>query len=149
MTLPTDYTPKLGLSFIFRLPLLIPCIYHIDASYPKKLVIRFLVVLSPPAGNRNLYISKGRERIKFIEKESLHQDLESFVWVYLCHTIIVTVILFQITLEQPLGTKLVSSELPHLYSFSVCHWIWVSERNAHYRSKQWEGWRGETKRNQK
>lgn len=98
MTLPTDYIPKLGLSFIFRLPLLIPWVYHVDASYPKKLVvIRFLVVLSPPAGNRNLYIIKGRERIKLIEKESLHQDLEAFVWAYLYRTVIVTAILYQIT----------------------------------------------------
>lgn len=74
MSLPTDYAKKLGLSFIFRLPVLIPWVYHIDVSYPEKLVVtRFLFVLSLSTGNRNLYISKGREKNqKLIEKWSLY-----------------------------------------------------------------------------
>lgn len=66
MSLPTDYKPKVGLSFIFRLPLLILWVYHIDVSHLERVVTvtRFLFVLSPPTGNKNFTVSTGGERIK-------------------------------------------------------------------------------------
>lgn len=49
MALPTDCKPKLGLSFIFRFPVVVPWVCHMDVSYPERLVVTScLFVQSPP-----------------------------------------------------------------------------------------------------
>lgn len=49
MALPTDYKPKLGLSFIFRFPVVVPWVCPMDVLYPEKLIVtRCLFVQCPP-----------------------------------------------------------------------------------------------------
>lgn len=60
MALPTDRKAKLGLSFIFRFPVVVPWVCHMDVSYPEKLVVI-----------RCLF-GRGRDQ-RLIGKRSLHQ----------------------------------------------------------------------------
>lgn len=72
-TLPHHCKPKLGLSFRFGLPVLIPQLFHIHAPCPEELSLGLF--LAPTTGNRNLDISKKQGKLtKRTAKESLQQE---------------------------------------------------------------------------